>query len=461
MKKESNDNIIMNRQQRVELNLTRSQENLLRARKSLALGVSSGMRAAALPRPLYIERGFGPRFIDVDGNEFIDQCLAWGPLILGHAHPAINEAIIRQLDRGYTFGAQCELEIEVAEKIREIIPCAERVLYSNTGTEAVQVALRIARSATGRAKVIKFEGHYHGWSDNVLVSYTPELQNAGPHDRPQVVPASAGQLPATYKDTVVLPWNDERQIAEYLAEEGRNVAAIITEPILCNNGCILPEPGYLELLRKLADRHGAALIFDEVITGFRAHLGGAQALYDVTPDLAIFGKAIAGGFPFSVIAGKEALIAEVDAGRTVHAGTFNGNPIGLSAALTTMTTLAMDDGAALKQAQTYGENVIATLRDLAKEHDLPMEVSGLGAVFRPILGARSPVRNYRDYAKADKEAGQVLSLELFKRGVYCVPDGRWYVSAVHGAKELHHLQTVLPEAVEALARQYHEKTESL
>jgi glutamate-1-semialdehyde 2,1-aminomutase len=432
----------------------RSRDNLARARKSLSLGVSSGMRAAAPPCPLYIERGYGPRFVDVDGNEFVDHCLAWGPLILGHSHPAINDAIREQLDRGYIFGAQCELEFLVAERVKELVPCAERVLFSNTGTEAVQSALRIARAATGRRKLIKFEGHYHGWFDNTLVSYSPTVAQAGPASTPRVVPSSKGQNPSSYADTVVLPWNDEEILDSYLNEHGQDVAAIITEPILCNNGCIFPKPGYLEALRRLATQHGVVLIFDEVITGFRVHIGGAQTLLGVLPDIAIFGKAIAGGFAFSVVAGKAALMREVDEGRVVHAGTFNGNPIALSAALTTINTLALNNGSALGRARRFGEGVMRSLKELAREFAIPLDVMGHGAVFVPIIAAQSPLNNYRDFAATDRRASKSLIVELFNRGIYCVADGRWYVSVVHGADEQEYLDEQLPKAIEAFAEDY-------
>jgi glutamate-1-semialdehyde 2,1-aminomutase len=434
-----------------KLSISRSKAFFLRAKSSLALGVSSGMRANALPHPIYIDRGLGPKFWDVDGNEYIDHCLGWGPLILGHAHPHLNKAITKQLSRGHTYGAQCELEVLVAERIRELIPCAERVLFSNTGTEAVQSALRIARAATGRKKILKFEGHYHGWCDNILVSYSPDISQAGNADRPNVVPASKGQVCSAYADTIVLPWNNERALDEYLIEFGNEVAAILTEPILCNNGCLLPAPGYLEALRRLADQHGALLIFDEVITGFRVNIGGAQSLFGVTPDLAVFGKAIGGGFPFSAIVGKESIIREVVDGNVVHAGTFNGNPVALSAALATIETIAADGGAALKRAKDYGERTMSLMRALARECGIPLKVEGHGTVFRPVFESEGPLRNYRDFARSNKRANQALVVELFNRGLYCVPDGRWYVSVVHGEAEQQQTEEILWHAFKALA----------
>jgi glutamate-1-semialdehyde 2,1-aminomutase len=436
---------------------TRSRELIERARRSLALGVSSGFRARAQPLPIYIERGAGARFVDVDGNEFIDHCLAWGPLILGHAHPAINAAVARQLERGYTFGAQCELEFEVAEQIRAMVPCAERVLYLSTGSEAVQGALRLARAATGRRRIIKFEGHYHGWMDSVLVSYHPALADAGPSDAPVAVPGSGGQSAAAYSETVVLPWNDAAAVERYLDQHLGEVAAIITEPILCNSGCLMPQPGYLAALRTLADRHGVVLIFDEVITGFRVNPGGAQQLFGVTPDLAIFGKAVAGGFPLSVIAGRESVIGVVETGRAVHAGTFNGNPIVLAAARATLATLAASNGAALAAARQYGEGVMAQLERLASQEDIPLRVFGHGAVFKPAIGLAGEARTYRDIAAFDAEALTRLVVQLFYHGVYCVPDGRWYVSAAHGAAEQEYLREALPKAMRAFAREHHKQ----
>lgn len=436
-----------------------SQDYLLRARKHLALGVSSGFRSKAQPLPLYVDHGEGAWFWDVDGNRFLDHCLAWGPLILGHAHAAINEAVRDQLNRGYTYGAQCKLEFQVAERICELVPCAQRLLFVNTGTEAVQCALRVARAATGTAKIVKFEGHYHGWADNVLVSYHPSLERAGPPRAPEAVPAGHGQVLSAYSDTVVLPWNDESLLERYLDEHRSEVAAIIMEPILCNSGCLFPNPGYLESVRRLTERHSIALIFDEVITGFRVALGGAQALLGVVPDLAIFGKAVAGGFPLSVVAEKRELIEEVDKGRVVHAGTFNGNPIVLSAAQATLEVLARENGAILNRAATYGEKVVSSLRQLACEHRVPLRVHGQGTVFRPVFGGPQSISNYREFASADAKAMQEFVVELFHQGVYCVPDGRWYVSGVHGEAELSFLQEALALAFGHFAGQYQRRKE--
>jgi len=436
-------------------NFSKSHDCLQRARKHLALGVSSSFRAKAQPFPLYVKQGKGAWFWDIDGNRFLDHCLAWGPLILGHCHAAINEAIRAQLNRGYIYGAQCELEFQVAERICELVPCAQRVLFANTGTEAVQGALRLARARTGRPKIVKFEGHYHGSGDNVFVSYHPALERAGHLPAPDAVPEGHGQLASAYGDTVVLPWNDASLLERYLDQHGGEVAGVIMEPILCNSGCLFPKPGYLEVVRCLTERHSVALIFDEVITGFRVALGGAQALLGVTPDLAIFGKAIAGGFPLSVIAGKSQLIEEVDNGRVIHAGTFNGNPVVLSAALVTLDTLAQENGAALKRAASYGEKVMGQLRQLAPENGVPLRVHGHGAVFRPVIGGPASISHYREFASSDAKAMQQFVIELFRQGIYSVPDGRWYVSVAHGQAELSFLQEALVRAFCRFSKNYH------
>jgi len=286
----------------------------------------------------------------------------------------------------------------------------------------------------------------------VLVSYHPSLTEAGSLRNPNVVPTSGGQIPSAYAETGVLPWNDQDLVEEYLTQHPGAVAAIITEPILCNSGCILPQPGFLQSLRQLADRFDVLLIFDEVITGFRVALGGAEALYGITPDLAVFGKAVAGGFPLSVIAGKDTLIREVDRGRVVHAGTFNGNPIVLAAALATLQVLQENDGASLKSAEAYGHEIIQTLTRLAAQLSLPLQVLGHGTVFRPIFGAPNPVRHYRDFAQADLKASQGLTVALFNHGIYCVPDGRWYVSGVHGPFERDAILSRLPEVLQAVGQ---------
>ena len=405
-----------------------------RARHHLAGGVSTVMRADAKPVPLYFDRGHGSRLVDVDGNEFIDYTLAFGPTILGHSHPAVIEAVSDQIVRGQTYGAQHRLEPIVAEQISAAVPCAEMVLFSTTGTEAVQVALRLARAATGRTRFIKFEGHYHGWFDNVLVSYRGTLEQLGPRDVPTPVLSGLGQLEST--EALILPWNDLDAVEQLLRTDGATVAAIITEPVMCNSGGILPDPGYLEGLRSLCDRFAVVLIFDEVITGFRIALGGAQTRFGVIPDLAVFGKAIGGGLPLSVVAGRREILEMVERREVVHAGTFNGNPLALSAAHATLLELERDGGAIFERLEALGTRLRDGMLAAFDVAGLTATASGVGAAFTVSFGIDRPPRDYRDYLSADGATYGRLAEALLGEGVLCLQRGMWYLSAAHSEADV-------------------------
>ena len=322
---------------------SRSREYLQRARRSLAGGVSSPFRAKA-PAPLYLVDAWGSRIQDADGNEYIDYSLAWGPLILGHRHPRLVETMRAQAERPHIYGAQHELEFHLAEDAAEHVACAERQAFTSSGSEAVQIALRLARAFTRRPLIVKFEGHHHGWMDSVLFSYKPDARAMARTPPAHGIPGSLGQVENAADNLLIAPWNDANAVEKLFAEHGSEIAAVITEPVVCNSGCLLPAPGYLESLAAMARRHGALLIFDEVITGFRLSLGGAQAFYGVSPDLASFGKAIAGGLPLSVLAGRREILEMMAGGGVAFGGTFNGNPISLAAAATTIQELSRDNG---------------------------------------------------------------------------------------------------------------------
>ena len=314
-----------------------SARRLARARKVLAGGVSSSFRAQVTP-VLSFERGAGPYLYDADGHELLDYTLAWGLLIAGSCHPRINAAVRDQLERSYAVGAGHELEVRLAERLTALLPGVDLVTFASSGSEIVQVALRLARAATGRDKILKFEGHYHGWMNNVLVSHHPPPADVGAA-RP--VPAlAAGQPAAEYADTLVAPWNDLDALRAAFAAHGDEIACVITEPLLANSGCCEPRPGYLAGLLETARAHGALVIFDEVITGFRLALGGAREYYGLTPDLSLYAKAIAGGFPLAAVAGSAAAFAPLLDGRTVHSGSNNGSPVAVAAALATLEVLS-------------------------------------------------------------------------------------------------------------------------
>jgi glutamate-1-semialdehyde 2,1-aminomutase len=400
------------------------------AQRYLAGGVSSSMRAAAKPMPLFFSSGLGSRITDVDGNQYIDYTLAWGPLILGHSHPAIVSAVGKQLQLCQTLGAQNELEILVAQKICEMVPCAELVAFNNSGTEAVQAAFRLARAFTGKRKIIRFEGHYHGWLDNIAAGYR---LNPAEGLRESATQGSGNQYAA---DTIILPWNDLQALEMAVQQQGNEIAAIIMEPILCNTSCLLPTSEYLRDARKLATQSGVVLIFDEVITGFRAALGGAQQLFDVKPDLATFGKAVAGGFTLSVVAGRWDIMDLISQGKIMHAGTFNGNPICLAAADATLNVLSAKQGAALQHIRKLGDLLMNGIRSLAESSGVPLLINGISSSFHLSFTTRSKMQNFRDSLDADMSIRDQFLEWMLLEGIYLMPDGRWYVSAAHTEEDV-------------------------
>ncbi len=411
----------------------------------LAGGASSHVRLSSKPFPLFFRSAAGSQLIDADGNALIDYTLAWGPLILGHSHPAIVAGVRSQLEKFYLLGAQHELEISVAEKICQMVPCADLVAFSNTGSEAVQVALRLARAFTQRSKIIRFEGHYHGWLENMLIGYRPS-HLFGTKQEP-----AASQAPCEDGDgqICVLPWNDLQRLETTLREHGGEIAAIITEPILCNCSCLMPSPGYLEGMRELATRYGVVLIFDEVITGFRVAKGGAQGLFHVTPDLAILGKAIAGGFTLSAVTGKREIMDLIANRRIVHAGTFNGNPISLAAAKATLDVLDADSGAVLDGVRKTGESLMRGIQELAKSAGIPVLVNGVGAAFHLSFTTRQKMLGYRDTLDCDVAARDRFLEAMLEAGIYLLPDGRWYVSSAHTEADVKATLDAVREAFQA------------
>ncbi|HWR13434.1 MAG TPA: aspartate aminotransferase family protein [Terriglobales bacterium] len=403
-----------------------------RAQKTLAGGVSSGLRRAARPYPLYFSRGKGAHVEDVDGNVYTDYGLAWGPLILGQSPDEISEAVAEQLRHGITFGAQHDLEFEVAEQLTEIIPCADQVCFANSGTEIVQVALRLARAYTGRAKFVKFEGHYHGWEDSVLVSYHPTASqlSAG-----KIVPAPVACGQRAHDSVLIAQWNDRASVEQLFAEHAQQISAVICEPLLCNSGCIPAEPGFLEFLREITSQNGALLIFDEVITGFRLHLQGAQGVYGVAPDLATYAKAVGGGLPFSVLAGRKEFMSLIAEGTVVHAGTLNGNPVVLAAAKATLDLLSKNNGSVYKDLEKLGSRLRDGIEIRLRERGYSVVTSGAGAVFHVSFMER-PARCYRDMLNADTRQYSDFALALLDEGVLVLPDGRWYCSTAHTVEDI-------------------------
>lgn len=402
-------------------------------RKVVPGGVGSNDRGLVHPHPIYVTHGAGSRIWDVDGNEYIDYLLAYGPLVLGHAHPALVEAVRAQLGAGSAFGIPHRLELEVGELLADLIPSVEMVRFGQTGTEAVLTAMRLARAATGRRLIVKFEGQYHGWLDQVAVSYAPAEDDAGPAEHPRATPMSEGQPASTYEDTIIAQWNDSEALERVFAERGHEIAAVLTEPIMCNFGVVEPAPGYLRRLRELCDRSGAVLVFDEIQTGFRVHLGGVQARYGVTPDLTCLGKALSGGFPVSAVGGKREIMELIADRRVFHAGTYNSNPLCL-AAIPAVVSVLSEPG-----AYEQMEALSLRLREGLAELLAPIGgyVQGTSTMFGVGFGA-GPGSNMRELWGNDQDAVFALKRELRIRGVYTKPTPRdiWYVSTAHSEADI-------------------------
>ena len=413
---------------------SRSAELFARASEVLPGGVGSSarsVRAGWTPYPPFVASGDGSRVTDVDGNEYVDYLMGLGPLLFGHRPPEVTAAVVRAVQElGTVFGLPYELEAEAARKVVDAVPSVDMVRFASSGSEAVGTAVRLARAVTGRTLLLRFEGMYHGWLDTVYWSNHPDPAVAGPAGHPVPVPAGKGLLPAVADSLVVLPWNDPEAITRTMAERGDQIAAIITEPVMLNTGCILPEPGYLQLLRDLATRYGALLIFDEVITGFRFARGGAQEFFGVLPDITTMAKGLGGGFPVAAIGGTREVMEAIGDGRYSHSGTYNSNVIQMAAVSATMDQLSPHR---YEDARALGQTLMDGIDRIAAGVGVPVRVVGLGTVFQ-VWFADEPVRNWRDAERlADEELFGHWWREMRSRGVLFHPSQfeNLFVSMAH------------------------------
>ncbi|MBM3801010.1 MAG: aspartate aminotransferase family protein [Acidimicrobiia bacterium] len=416
--------------------LTKSVEWLKRSQQVLAGGVSSDVRRAELPHPLFFQSGKGSRIVDVDGNEYIDYVLGQGPLLLGHSPRPVVEAVHEQLEKGLVYAAQHEAETELAELLVQAIPCAEKVRFNSTGSEAVVSALRVARARHNRKLVVKFEGQWHGWYDSLFVSTAPTLDQAGAYDHPNPVMPSRGQVQNAAENLLVMPWNDLDVMEKLFRQRGIEIAAVLTEPMMCNAGSIAPLPGFLEGLRKLCSEHGAALIFDEVITGFRLGLGGAQEAFGVTPDMATYAKGIASGFTLSAVVGKAEWMDLISEGKVVHAGTYNSNPVVIAAGLATVRYLKENQDTVYPQLYRLGELLREGLRQRFVKAGIPALLGGQGPVVQASLTDAATLRNYRDWVRRDVATYSKLVTRLVDAGVRTITRGTWYLSSAHTEEDV-------------------------
>lgn len=412
------------------MNYTKSADLLNRAKKVLAGGVSSEFRKYNHPHAIFYTHGLGSRIYDADGNEFLDFTLSQGPLILGHSHPEVLKAVNEYSAQGQLYAGQHLREIQLAEKLNELIPSAELMRFCLDGSEAVQTAFRVARAKTGRQKFLRFEGHYHGWMDNVCWGISaPGIGDLGSREKPEVFPWTQG-LPEQAKDEfIILPWNDLGLLRKTLAERHQEIAAVITEPIMCNSGCILPETGFLEGLRALCTQYGIALIFDEVITGFRIGLSGAQQYFGITPDLSIFAKAMGSGYPISAIVGKREWMDCIEESTVIHAGTMNSSNATVAAALATIEVLEREKP--YDSMFKLGQRLMDGLRKAAANTGHDMLVQGPGPMFNVGFTKLKQVKDYRDTFSYDKAKSGKFIAGMHDEGIRIIGRGLWYISAAH------------------------------
>jgi glutamate-1-semialdehyde 2,1-aminomutase len=398
-----------------------SAEELDRAARFIGGGVASGLRRALQPQPLSFDHGSGSHLTDVDGNDYIDYVLGWGPAILGHNHPAVTQAVQHQLHKGQVFGAIHTGERRAAERLLDCLPAFERVLFSNTGTEAVQGALRLARAATGKNLVVKCAGAYHGWHDTMLLSYHG---HPGGH-RP--VANSLGQNPRSLDDVLVIEFNDPATLSDVFSRHGQDIAAVIIDPIMSNGGVIAPTAEFLHALREECNQAGALLIFDEVITGFRIALGGAVELYGVVPDLAIYAKAMGNGFPISAIAGRADVIDLVTKG-VVHAGTYNGNAAATAATIATLDTLA--EPGTYDTLRATAKTLATGLQEIFRGQGINVNVHHLGPIVQLLFADTNPTTADR-FDSTDWSTWDRWTRALSAHGLFLLPHGRLFLSAAH------------------------------
>lgn len=419
------------------LNLEKSAAAFEEAKKLMPGGVNSPVRSyrSVDCNPPFIARAEGSHIFDIDGNEYIDYVGSWGPMVVGHAHPQVVKALQEAATRGTSYGAPTLIESQLAKKVMEVYPSMEVIRMVNSGTEATMSALRLARGYTGRNKIVKFIGCYHGHSDSLLVKAGSGMATFG-------VPDSPGVTPGTAQDTITIPYNDFEAFKAVFAEQGAEIAAVIVEPVAGNMGLVLPEPGYLDLLRKVTTEHGALLIFDEVMCGFRASLGGAQAAYAVKPDLTCLGKIIGGGLPVAAYGGRRDIMEKVSpAGPVYQAGTLSGNPLAMTAGLETLKIITAPpepgepDYSRVLTIRT--KKLVLGVAQKAKEAGVTLQVQQAGSMFGFFFSDKE-VTDYETSAAADQEAFKVWFKAMLEQGIYLAPSQfeTLFMSGAHTDEEI-------------------------
>ena len=428
------------------MNVERSRELFARAFEVIPGGVNSPVRAfrAVGTDPRFIERGEGAALVDVDGNRYLDCVGSWGPMLIGHSHPRVSEAIRRQLEKGTSYGAPTELEVEMAEAIRRFVPSCEKVRLVSSGTEATMSAIRVARGFTGRSRIIKFEGCYHGHADHLLAKSGSGIATLG-------LPDSAGVPPDLTADTITLPFNDLTAVEAIFAMEEGRIAGVIVEPVAGNMGCVPPREGFLAGLREVTRKEGALLIFDEVMTGFRLARGGAQERYRIDPDLTTLGKIVGGGLPLAAYGGRRDIMDQVaPVGPVYQAGTLSGNPLAVAAGLETLKVIDEDPGIYSRLDQT-GEQVATGLKGAAEAAGVAVRVNRVGSMLTLFFTGQE-VHDYTTAKTSDTARFARFFRAMLEGGVYLPPSQfeAAFLSAAMSAADIDRLVTTASQAIHGL-----------
>jgi glutamate-1-semialdehyde 2,1-aminomutase len=424
--------------------LSESKRLFERAKKLIPGGVNSPVRAFE-PYPFFTKSVKGSRLIDVDGKEYVDYCLGYGPLILGHANAEIIGAVREQLAKGTLYGTPSKQEVEFAELISKCVPSAEMVRLVTTGAEATMSAIRLARGFTGKKKIVKFEGCYHGAHDSVLVKAGSGATTFG-------MPDSLGVPEETTRNTLVVPYNDVEAFEKTVKEEKENLAAVIVEPVIGNFGVVLPNDGFLETLRELTDKYDVVLIFDEIITGFRLSLGGAQEYYGVIPDLTTLGKILGGGFPMAAYAGKREMMRLIaPSGKVYQAGTYSGNPVSVAAGLATLKILRREKSF-YSDLEKKCKKLVKSLEQTAKELGVSMVVNNVASMFQMFLTDK-PVYDYTSAKIADNKKFMEFHTRLLEKGVFLPPSQfeTCFLSSIHSEDDIQKTISAVADSLRALA----------
>ena len=434
-----------------------SQSLFERGSKVLVEGVSSASRGPAAfgTTPRYMSHGEGSRLYDVDGREYIDWMMAFGALPLGHAHPKIVETVTREIARGSHFATALEVEVEVAELLVELLPHVEKIRFANTGTEAAMAAIRLARGHTGRRKIIKFEGHYHGWWDAVLINSNPQPITALGHpNSPIRIPDSSGITEESWMDTVVVPWNDIEALERAMALHGRDAACVVTEGVMSNMGVIAPAPGYLNKMQELCKEYGALFYLDETVTGFRVAAGGCAELYGLKPDIVTYGKALGGGVPMAAIGGSSEIMSGLEWGKVLHFGTHNAGRLALHICKTMLTEMLANEQAGFKKIKDLGLKLTKEIQEVTRKNNKHKVIcQGVNSMFQIFFTDQEKISDYRDFCRSvDRVKFRDFSLKLFDKGIYMNPSATLHSlsAVVHNEEDIRVTAQAISETLDEL-----------